>query len=126
MPHKTAAEKQGITKMETMTNVTDLPAGFATAIEAGQQSFARATRGCERLMTGLMHVAMQQFELAQGVMEGNLADLDLLMKAQTPDALVTAEFEVVRRRTVRAADAARKISGELSRTWSETAAFVLN
>jgi hypothetical protein len=112
-------------KMETITSVTDFPTGLSSAIEAGQESFARATRGCERLMTGLMQVAMQQFELAQGAMEANLADLDLLMKARTPDALVTAEFEVVRRRTERAADAARKISVELSRTWSETAAFVM-
>ena len=75
-------------------------------------------------MKGLMSVAVQQIEMtSKGLMAGGMADLELLTDARSPGAFVQAELEIFRRRSERAASAARQIAVELNRTFAETYAF---
>jgi hypothetical protein len=103
------------------------PAGFIDRMSEtaalNRENFARMTRGYERVMKGLMNVAVQQIEMTQGLMAGGMADLELLTDARSPGAFVQAELEIFRRRSERAASAARQIAVELNRTFAETYAF---
>jgi hypothetical protein len=107
------------------TNLT--PASFIDRMSEtaalNRENFTRITRGYERVMKGLMNVAVQQIEMTQGLMAGGMADLDLLTEARTPVAFVQAELEIFRRRSERAASAARQITDELNRTFAETYAW---
>ena len=90
----------------------------------GQQNIARLTRGYERLMEGLMNVAIQQIEVTQNLIAGDFADLDLLTRAGSAGGLIEAEFEILRRRSERIASATQQITEELNRSWVETCACV--
>jgi Phasin protein len=104
-----------------------MPASFIDRMSEtaalNRENFTRMTRGYERVMKGLMNVAVQQIEMTQGLMAGGMADLDLLTEARSPVAFVQAELEIFRRRSERAASAARQIADELNRTFAETYAF---
>jgi hypothetical protein len=104
-----------------------MPASFIDRMSEtaalNRENFARMTRGYERVMKGLMNVAVQQIEMTQGLIAGGMADLDLLTETRSPVAFVQAEVEIFRRRSERAASAARQIADELNRTFAETYAL---
>lgn len=67
-------------------------------------------------------VVMQQIDIGRELLEGSVGDLTLLTQARTPDALLHAEMEVLRRASGRMIGAAQTFNIELSRTWSEASA----
>jgi len=103
---------------ETSTNPQSPVDRLLETARSGQETLNRITRGYETWMMGMMHLAMRQIELGQGILEGSMEDLSLLTAARTPDAFVQAELEVLRRGSGRTLGLAQKISSELNRTWS--------
>lgn len=86
-------------------------------VELSQQPLAWFTNGCERFVERLMKGTIGQIEVTESLIAGDLADWDLLIRADTPAAFVDAEFKVFRRRTDQVAEATLRIMEEMSKTW---------
>lgn len=103
---------------------TAAPSAFDPAA-AAEQSFARLSGASEKLVKTLTRIVSRQFELGREYMEGNVADFALLSQAKTPEALVEAEIEVVRRRSERAISAVNTVTTEMRQAWIEAFDFAL-
>jgi hypothetical protein len=90
-----------------------------------EQSFARLSNASEKLVKTLTNIVSRQFELGREYMEGNVGDFTLLSQARTPEALIEAELEVVRRRSERAIAAVNTVTTEMRQAWIETFDFAL-
>ena len=90
----------------------------------GQQALARMVRGCELLMESMMNVAIQQIEVTQSLITGEIADLELLTRITTPAALIEVQLEVARRRSERVVNATRRITEEMNRSWAEAITLI--
>ncbi len=92
---------------------------------AAEQSFARLSGASEKLVKTLTNIVSRQFELGREYMEGSVSDFALLSQARTPEALIEAELEVVRRRSERAIAAVNTVTTEMRQAWIEAFDFAL-
>lgn len=95
------------------------------AAAVAQQSMTRLADASEKLVQTLTNVVSRQFELGREYMEGNVGDFALLSQARTPEALVEAELEVVRRRSERAIAAVNMVTSEMRQAWIDAFDFAL-
>lgn len=94
-------------------------------VAAAEQSFTRLSSASEKLVKTLTTIMSRQFELGREYMEGNVGDFALLSQARTPEALIEAELEVVRRRSERAISAVNTVTTEMRQAWIEAFDFAL-
>jgi hypothetical protein len=95
------------------------PAGAAEPAAMAQANLQQLTEASERFMKGVVDASVRQIELSRSLIEGGLEDFQLLALARTPEALVHAEFDVLRRRSERMISAMQKASDDLTQTWSK-------
>ena len=75
-------------------------------------------------MKGMINVATRQIELTRDLVGDGLQDLGLLTQARSPEALVHAELEILRRGAERATMAASQIGNAVQEVFAETVASI--
>jgi len=102
-----------------MSDAKKTPNPMEQLSEAARASQKHFEQGYEAMVRGLTKVTMKQLELSRTLMEGAMEDLNMLSQARTPDALVTTEMEVLRRRAERTIGAFRAVADEMGQAWGE-------
>lgn len=86
--------------------------------QGGQQPLVNLAYGYQRAVNGMMNMAIHQMEIGRDLIGGAFEDLDLLVQAQTPDAMAKAEIDIFQRRSKRALAVWQRMTEQMRQDFS--------
>lgn len=102
-------------EMDT-ANFTHLGLG---AMALGSRQMMQVARAGERLCLGFAEIAAGQFAFAGRLVEAGVDDFNTLAAARSPEALLHAEMDVLRRQSDRATELMIRFDREWRAVWGE-------